>query len=200
MSRPLRPRVCALLAGTALPLVGLAGAPAANASTIYACVKRSGAVRLVARTSRCRFRESKIAWNTRGPAGARGPTGPRGAGGAKGDKGATGTAGGKGETGSTGAPATTFWAVVEANGALAKHGTGVVSSTSAVAGRYAVVLTRNAEACAYVATVGLATPGIPTPGFVAVAPREEEPNGVFVQTFNVAGTAAALPFHLAVFC
>ena len=86
-----------------LLLVGLASATAADGATIYACVKRNGSIRLVARAARCRFRESKISWNTRGPAGRNGASGKNGANGKNGSTGATGKTGPSGTNGADGA-------------------------------------------------------------------------------------------------
>jgi len=94
-----------------------------------------------------------------------------------------------------------LWAVVNANGTLAR-GRGATSVASlGVDGQYEVVFNRNVSSCAYAATLGDATASTGAVGVVTVAPREAKANAVFVQTFDVlTGTEADLPFHLAVFC
>jgi hypothetical protein len=109
------------LAGVAmLLLLALATAPWARASIIYVCVaKRGGAVHIVSKAARCRKRESKEPWNTRGSTGATGAVstggaagingfnGVAGATGAAGANAETGSPGGAGETGATGVAGTT---------------------------------------------------------------------------------------------
>jgi len=107
MAAPAATRARAGLAvcGTLL-LLALATAPWAQASTIYACVKKKGgSVHLVSKAARCSKREAKESWNAKQPAGARGAAGVRGAAGlngANGVSGATGPAGPTVETGTTG--------------------------------------------------------------------------------------------------
>ena len=109
------PRRRVLLAALPLVLVtgvALAAQPGARRPTsavIYACVKKkTGLVRIVTASAKCRPGESSVAWNgqgARGPegaAGAAGPQGPAGAVGAKGDSGAAGAAGPPGAAGPAG--------------------------------------------------------------------------------------------------
>ena len=64
----------------------------AEATTYYACVKKkSGLIRLVGRTTKCRKREKKISFNSRGPAGRNGLNGTKGTSGTNGAPGAPGT-------------------------------------------------------------------------------------------------------------
>jgi hypothetical protein len=94
-----------------------------------------------------------------------------------------------------------LWAVVNADGTLAR-GRGATSSDSlGVDGQYEVVFNRSVAACAYVATLGDATASTGAEGVVTVAPRDGNANAVFVQTFDVlTGVEADLPFHLVVVC
>ena len=109
------PRRRVLLAALPLVLVtgvALAAEPGARTPTsavIHACVnKRTGVVRIVGASARCRRGESAIAWNgqgVRGAAGepgAAGPQGPAGPAGAKGDTGKAGPAGAVGPAGPAG--------------------------------------------------------------------------------------------------
>jgi hypothetical protein len=57
------------------------------AGTIRACVAKSGSVRVLTAKQSCNKRETKVAWNRRGPVGKTGPAGPAGANGAAGTDG-----------------------------------------------------------------------------------------------------------------
>jgi hypothetical protein len=75
-------------------------------STINACVKDDGQLRLVSNSSSCKKSETFISWNIIGPQGEKGdtgPSGPQGPQGEKGDPGATGPQGLLGEKGDAGA-------------------------------------------------------------------------------------------------
>ena len=112
------PRRRVLLAALPLVLVtGVAlaaqpGAQQASSAVIHACViKRTGLVRIVSASAKCRRGESPMAWNAQGArgavgaAGAAGPqgaAGPAGAAGPKGDAGARGSAGPAGPQGPAG--------------------------------------------------------------------------------------------------
>ncbi len=91
-----RPLV-SLLAGGVLLLTALATAPWADAATIYVCVKKSnGAMRLVSKSTKCKHGETKLSWNTEGPAGKNGTNGVNGLGGKEGKQGNEGKAGANG--------------------------------------------------------------------------------------------------------
>ncbi|MDG0809255.1 tail fiber protein [Cohnella rhizosphaerae] len=102
-----------IVAGLLIALLSGASVYAATAatankqtSTIYACAKGDGQIRLVAKGASCKKTEKAISWNVVGPKGdkgERGAAGPAGPMGAKGDTGATGPAGAAGTTGPTGA-------------------------------------------------------------------------------------------------
>src|SRR5512132_1794730 len=112
------PRRRVLLAALPLVLVtGVAlaaqpGAQQASSAVIHACViKKTGLVRIVSASARCRRGESPMAWNAQGARGAagaagaagpQGPAGPAGAAGPKGDAGAQGAAGPAGPQGPAG--------------------------------------------------------------------------------------------------
>ncbi len=182
-----RGRATAVLATAgAFGIAALAMAPQSQASTIYACVKKSGTPRIVSKKTKCKKGEKRLSWSTQGPAGKNGAAG------------ATGSAGAKGETGP--AP-TTLWAVVEFNGVLVRGGTGTVSSSSILsANKYQVIFNRNVSKCAYIATPASTAAGLPPVGFVSVATLEENPDGVFVETFTAKDEAVQESFDLAVFC
>ena len=117
--------------------------------------------------------------------------------------GSTGAAGTSGERGPVGPGAVVYWAVVEPNGTVNRHGTGQVVVTKAGTGTYIVDFEAEISKCGYEAVIGL--PGDENteyPGFATVVQHHNDPNGVFVQTYdNRAGTPLTdKGFHLAVFC
>jgi hypothetical protein len=107
------------LGGGAIAATSIVGETSAPRTTKFsACVKRSGAMRMVSQRTRCKRRERKITWNQAGqvgpvgPAGtpgapgapgAPGPPGPQGPGGPQGISGAQGIQGVQGEQGEQGA-------------------------------------------------------------------------------------------------
>lgn len=95
MSDPIKRRsVAVAFAVAALLLASFAAAPQAGASTISVCVKKSsGAIRLITGKAKCKKGESKVSWNSRGPAGANGANGANGASGANGVNGTNGANG-----------------------------------------------------------------------------------------------------------
>jgi hypothetical protein len=98
--RAARPKIAALAAGSTLLLSGLALAPQAGASTLYACVKKhSGTARFVNARASCRRNERKIAWNTQGVPGRNGRNGKNGSAGKNGANGKDGANGANGKDG-----------------------------------------------------------------------------------------------------
>jgi hypothetical protein len=96
--------------------------------------------------------------------------------------------------------ACTIYAVVNANGTLAR-GFRAVSSQKLAVGQYEVIFNRNVRNCAYVASIGLSgAVGASSPGEITVVGRFNNDRGVFVTTHNSAGAAADLGFHIAVHC
>ncbi|MEO8689444.1 MAG: hypothetical protein ABI611_14685 [Solirubrobacteraceae bacterium] len=134
---------------------------------------------------------------THGPAG---PPGAAGAAGPAGAPGVNGTAGDKGDKGDSGAPATRLWAVINANGTVAR-GSGIGAGTFREdTGIYDVFFNRDVSDCAYVGSLGGADAGTPPGGTVGATNLFGAPKGLFVIIRNSAGSSANLPFHLAVFC
>jgi hypothetical protein len=189
MTASVKGRGTAVLAITgALVIAALAMAAQSQASTIYACVKKSGSPRIISKKVKCHKGEKRLSWSSQGPAGKNGAAG------------ATGGTGAKGETGPA---ATTLWAVVEFNGTLVRGGTGAVSSTSIAISpaHYIVTFNRDVTKCAYVATpAATAATTLPPVGFDSVAPAEGNPDGVFVKTETSGGAEQQESFDLAVFC
>jgi hypothetical protein len=87
--------VLALSFAVFMPLVITYG----KTTTINACVKRDGTIRIVDAGARCAGNEQPLTWNIQGPAG---PAGPKGDTGPRGPKGDTGARGPKGDTGPQG--------------------------------------------------------------------------------------------------
>ncbi len=107
-SRPTRTDLAVLATASTLLLllVGLALAPGAGAATLYACVKKhGGTARFVSARTRCRRNETKLSWNTVGPAGANGRNGANGKNGTNGANGKNGANGTSGLSGANGASA-----------------------------------------------------------------------------------------------
>ncbi|MFC4776010.1 tail fiber protein [Paenibacillus sp. GCM10023252] len=76
-------------------------------STIQACVKDNGTLRLVSSATVCYKSEKRVSWNVVGPKGDPGIAGPQGLTGATGKTGAQGPKGTKGDTGAVGATGAT---------------------------------------------------------------------------------------------
>lgn len=98
MSTSITSRGVALLAAFAISLIAaFAMASQADASTLYACVKKEGgSMRLVSQRAKCTKSERKVSWSTTGPAGK------DGAGGAAGKNGSNGANGSNGNNGANG--------------------------------------------------------------------------------------------------
>ena len=127
-----------------------------------------------------------------GPAGPGGPAGPQGPGGAQGPPGAPGA---------QGPPGVNLFAVVRETGVLVR-GSGAVSAVRSSVGTYQVRFNRNVRACAY--SVDPARPpedGASGPfGAVGSTGEAVSVNGIWIQSYNGAGTLVDLPFHVLVVC
>jgi hypothetical protein len=96
---------------------------------------------------------------------------------------------------------THIWAVVNANGTLARNGGACAGTTSSGSGSYDVNFPKNIVNCAYVVTVGSASrSGTVAPGYATVVGAAGTTTGVFVQTFSSSGALVAQGFHLVVDC
>ncbi|MFC7547560.1 hypothetical protein [Plantactinospora sp. GCM10030261] len=94
--------------------------------------------------------------------------------------------------------AQSFFAVVDPDGSLVR-GFEAVSAQRFGPGEYEVIFSHDVTGSAFVGTVALNDDEyIPPPGEIAVAPRLDTPNGVYVATYNSAGQPADRAFHLAV--
>jgi len=93
------------------------------------------------------------------------------------------------------------WAVIDpAAGCVLARGKGVVSTTDLGTGLCQVTFDKNVSACEYNLTPGTKAPAGAPDGEGGVAPRAGNVNAVFTATFNSAGAAAELPFHVFVAC
>jgi hypothetical protein len=130
----------------------------------------------------------------KGPAGDKGPLGDKGP---AGDKGATGEAGPRGAAGGN---SDIEWAVVDPDGTLARP-TAAATIQKLGTGTYAVVFKQEVTQCAYEATIGLSgTIAVENPGYATVVRWSENPDGVFVQTYNERAELEDKGFHLIVVC
>ena len=102
-----------------------------------------------------------------------------------------------------GQPATvkSLWAVVDADGTLAR-GVGAVAVThTAGSGSYVVQFNQNVRACSYNSTIGLSGfSGTSARGFTTVVGAAADVNSVFVTTNDTAAATAERGFHLQVEC
>jgi hypothetical protein len=92
------------------------------------------------------------------------------------------------------------WAVVAANGTLARggHATGAIRLA---AGQYEVDFDSNVSKCAFTAVLGTTADGtVGDPGQVTVAGRAGNVNGVFVDVVDRSGNHVDSSFHLSVNC
>ncbi|MCW3031458.1 MAG: hypothetical protein JWM66_1591 [Solirubrobacterales bacterium] len=103
MSRSITLRALATVtSGAALLMTLCATVSQADASTLYACVKKNGDARILTKRPKCKRRESRLSWNVAGPAGRNGLNGGNGAPGSDGAAGRTGAAGKDGVNGKDG--------------------------------------------------------------------------------------------------
>jgi hypothetical protein len=94
-----------------------------------------------------------------------------------------------------------LWAVVDGDGEAIVRGNRAVSVNRSSAGIYQVRFTRNVRNCAYVASIGLrGASGNPPPGEISVVGENASVRGVWIQTWDSAGTSADRDFHLIVDC
>jgi len=92
------------------------------------------------------------------------------------------------------------WAVVEANGSLVRaYPTGITTET--LGGNvYIVTDTKDIEDCTSIGSVGEPGSESEVLGELSTQGRVDDPNSLFVETFNGKGEAAAEPFHIAIIC
>ncbi|GAC1405850.1 MAG: hypothetical protein NVSMB64_11020 [Candidatus Velthaea sp.] len=98
--------------------------------------------------------------------------------------------------------AKTYSAIVNADGSMAVGPAGAFSDNlgGSNPGSFEVIFPSNITRCVYTATLGDAFAGVAPPGFITVDLRFNNPNGVFVSTYNTSGARAYRSFHLHVQC
>ncbi|MDJ0614042.1 MAG: hypothetical protein QNJ29_10220 [Rhizobiaceae bacterium] len=92
-----------------------------------------------------------------------------------------------------------LWAYINANGTRARDKGSSNSIKLGGVGQYDVRFFRNVRPCAYMGIIAGATTGV-AQGTISVVQRSGVANGVFVQTRNLAGNLADLPFAVFVDC
>ena len=184
----------AVAAGVTLPFSG-------DGNTINGCYSSGGALKLLTpAASSCATNWVPIHWNETGPQGTQGPAGATGPQGPQGPQGLVGATGPQGPQGSAGAPATPYWAVINADGTISSSsGVNAAETSSGISpGNYFVGFTHDVAGCA--ATVA---PMIPQSGaffatfaMVGTTGRSQ----LEVQTYKYDGTGMNSPFEVALFC
>jgi len=93
------------------------------------------------------------------------------------------------------------WAVVDANGTIARSKGGVSVTHTAGAGSYVVFFDKDVRQCLYSGTIGLSgASGTSARGFITTVGAAAGVTGVFVTTDDTAGNPAERGFHLYVGC
>jgi hypothetical protein len=124
MSTSLTRRGTLLVAAATISLVAaLATASQAGAATYYACVKKNGSARIYSKKPKCKKGQSKLSWNSVGPAGKNGLNGANGANGKEGTAGKEGQPGPFGEVLPSGKTETGAYAL-EGDGSVVQSGWG----------------------------------------------------------------------------
>lgn len=102
--------------------------------------------------------------------------------------------------GGTALGSATLWAVVNADGTVARSD-GHLSAANLATGEYEVIFRRNIRNCAYIATIGgSGSVGTEPTGEITVIGRVSSVNGVFLTTHDSTGANANRGFHLFVNC
>jgi hypothetical protein len=184
------------MAITAVAVVAIAGgvtyavADIGGGGVINGCYKsQNGQLRLIdPAADSCHPSETAISW---GQTGTQGP---------KGDK---------GDKGDPGEPATRLWAVIRADGTIARQ-SGAVTAAGLLSpgGQFLVTFNRDVRECAYHATVGTSANSMTSWGSQPAAHASvafggiwtSNPGTIVVETYDAAGNRLAQDFHVVVFC
>jgi hypothetical protein len=199
--------------GVADPVAHEAADLGRNAKKVLRLVKRSDRNARKALTFAKRAERNSVRVRARalkpGPKGDQGPQGPEGIQGPVGDAGEPGANGEQGLNGDTGEqgppgePATKLWAVVNADGTVARaSGVSLVVNNPSSDGSYTVMFDRDVSACAWTGNVGGPIAGAFDIGSLHVYGGSEGPNAVSVETRSLSTPPALADrsFHLAVLC
>ena len=96
----------------------------------------------------------------------------------------------------------TIWAVVNANGTLARHSKDITGAVRIAPGQYRVFARGNVRNCAYEATGGAAGLSAPPRTYADVAQGFFDTRSAFVETYDSTGTGTRVDsdFYLAILC
>jgi hypothetical protein len=179
-----------LLAGVAALSVGIGGTAVAvtRPSTVSACTTKSGAVRVLGTSVKCRTNEKKITWKisgeqgSTGKPGTQGPRGFRGTTGARGSQGPAGAVGSQGPAGAVGSQGPA--------GAVGSQGPAGAVGSQGPAGAVGSQGPAGAKVTATYVDQVLTTPGLPAGGAlhegVATCPTNTQViNGFVWSTYQV---------------
>ena len=98
-------------------------------------------------------------------------------------------------------PCKKLWAVVNADGSLARAGCPSTTSDEIQTGAYEVIFNKSIVNCADEATLGLAgSTGDPAAGMIGVGGRNGNSDAEFVEVFNAQDAVTNEGFHLVVTC
>jgi len=122
-----RRAIAPLVATGALLIAAFAVASQAQASTLYACAKKNGTAHVFTKKPKCKKGESKLSWNSEGPAGKNGANGASGTNGTNGSNGTNGTNGTDGTDG-----AVAGYSVVQSKGVSFTETESTKSNTTVV--------------------------------------------------------------------
>jgi hypothetical protein len=93
------------------------------------------------------------------------------------------------------------YAVVNADGTMARKLNAKSVTHSAGSSSYVVHFNSNVRGCAYTGNVGLSgSSGTSGPGFITVVAAASDVKGVYISTFDGSGAGTERPFHLVVTC
>jgi hypothetical protein len=165
----------------ALLLAALAAAPAADAQTLYACVKKDGSAHVYTKKPKCKKHETKLSWGTAGQSGSNGVNGAQGL---RGATGATGSGGSRGATGPAGPFPGTLPTGITLRGAYDIGGTAAGALTLALSDISFGFEFASAPVFHFIETLGASTPECPG----TVEKPQAAPGNVCV--YNSAGVNA----------
>ena len=96
-------------------------------------------------------------------------------------------------------PCDECWAVVNANGTVAR-GRGVAAASRIDVGTYDVRFANPVSRCSYVASIGHSSTAVSFPGFIVAQRRAGTSNGVYVETGDYQAVYADRSFHVQIEC
>jgi hypothetical protein len=94
----------------------------------------------------------------------------------------------------------TIWAVVNADGTLARHSKDITGVVRVATGQYRVFAKGDVRKCAYEATGGDVGLGVPPRTYADVAQGLFDARSAFVETYDSTATRVDSDFYLAILC